>query len=128
MPADMLSKLYLELANLLPASTKSSRELDYELQIKQALCDLDESGSHNGSVRRASERLKSIFGPDYVVMSNVDHHELLVRIQMAEQKMQRRCVHLCEQVAEQCRTDAKLSCYAEAIDLMIEELRKVEPE
>ena len=70
----------------------------------------------------------SIFGPDYVVMSNVEHHELLVRIQMAEQKMRRRCVNLCEQVAELCRTDAKLSCYAEAIDLMIEELRKVEPE
>ncbi len=61
---ETLSKLYLELAHVVPRDTKSSRELSYELQIKQALKHLDHATpqQRNGPVYQAADRLRSALG------------------------------------------------------------------
>ena len=64
METETLSKLYLELANIVPRETKSSRELTYEFQIKQALRYLDHAtpNQRNGPVYQAADRLRSAIG------------------------------------------------------------------
>ncbi len=64
MTTETLSKLYLELANVIPRETKSSRELTYECQIKQALRHLDHATpqQRNGPVYQAADRLRASIG------------------------------------------------------------------
>lgn len=57
---ETLSKLYLELANVLPDTTRSSRELMYRNIMKNALMHLDFATpkQRNGPVYRAADELR----------------------------------------------------------------------
>lgn len=59
MTTETLSKLYLELANVVPRETKSSREFTIETQIEAALHMLDELPMDDGPVFSAVNRLRA---------------------------------------------------------------------
>lgn len=64
MECEIISKLYLELSHVVPAGTKTAREIEVEKLIKKALMHMDYTTPklRNGPMYQAADSLRKAIG------------------------------------------------------------------